>query len=94
MAGGSTRTAFHVAFARDNNIADITAKATSQTIATSLLGTTAGKQLLAGWHAKRMRTAPETIQPLNHHLLFFTFNAMQHCVTIEAQAQRMQGRLH
>ncbi|KAK9815255.1 hypothetical protein WJX72_000733 [[Myrmecia] bisecta] len=45
MAGGSTRSAFNVSFARDNNIADITAKATSQTICTSLLGTTAGLSL-------------------------------------------------
>eukprot|EP00884_Botryococcus_braunii_P000188 jgi/Botrbrau1/1016/Bobra.114_1s0054.1 len=42
MAGGSTRSAFNVSFSRDNNIADITAKATSQTICTSLLGTAAG----------------------------------------------------
>lgn len=47
MAGGSSRSAFNVAFARDNNIADVTAKATSQTICTSLLGTTAGVALAA-----------------------------------------------
>jgi hypothetical protein len=43
MAGGSTRAAFNVNFsARRGNIADITAKATSQTIAASLLGATCG----------------------------------------------------
>eukprot|EP00887_Chlorella_sp_A99_P004904 scaffold4.g4904.t1 len=64
MAGGSSRSAFNVAFAgeraqqawwrggagarhADSNIADITAKATSQTICTSLLGTTAGMALAA-----------------------------------------------
>ncbi|KNC78881.1 hypothetical protein SARC_08705 [Sphaeroforma arctica JP610] len=36
MAGGSTRSAFNVSFARANNIADITAKATAQTITASL----------------------------------------------------------
>lgn len=45
MAGGSTRSAFNVSFSRDNNIADITAKATSQTICTSLVGTAAGISL-------------------------------------------------
>eukprot|EP01134_Creolimax_fragrantissima_P008244 CFRG8244T1 len=38
MAGGSTRSAFNVSFARTNNIADITAKATAQTITASLIG--------------------------------------------------------
>jgi hypothetical protein len=47
MAGGSSRSTFNVAFAADSNIADITAKATSQTICTSLLGTTAGLALAA-----------------------------------------------
>jgi hypothetical protein len=42
MAGGSSRSAFNVAFALDRNIADITAKATSQTICTSLAGTLIG----------------------------------------------------
>ena len=42
MAGGSSRSAFNVAFAIDRNIADITAKATSQTICTSLAGTMIG----------------------------------------------------
>lgn len=42
MAGGSSRSAFNVSFAADNNIADVTAKATSQTICTSLVGTAAG----------------------------------------------------
>jgi hypothetical protein len=42
MSGGSSRSAFNVAFAADANIADITAKATSQTICTSLIGTTLG----------------------------------------------------
>jgi hypothetical protein len=37
-----SRSAFNVAFAADNNIADITAKATSQTICTSMAGTAAG----------------------------------------------------
>lgn len=45
MAGGSTRSAFNVAFSRHGNIADITAKATSQTICTSLLGNFAGVAL-------------------------------------------------
>lgn len=48
MAGGSSRSAFNVAFATDNNIADVTAKATSQTICTSLLGTSAGLAV-ASW---------------------------------------------
>ena len=42
MAGGSARSAFNVAFAIDRNIADCTAKATSQTICTSLIGTALG----------------------------------------------------
>lgn len=42
MAGGSSRSAFNVSFAKDSNIADITAKATSQTICTSLIGTALG----------------------------------------------------
>lgn len=48
MAGGSTRAAFNVSFQRDSNIGDITAKATSQTICTSMAGT-AGGMALAGW---------------------------------------------
>ena len=48
MAGGSTRAAFNVSFQRDSNIGDITAKATSQTICTSMAGTVAG-MALAGW---------------------------------------------
>ncbi|KAL4523462.1 hypothetical protein Ndes2437A_g00062 [Nannochloris sp. 'desiccata'] len=47
MAGGSSRSAFNVAFAKDRNIADVTAKATSQTICTSLLGTAAGMAIAA-----------------------------------------------
>ena len=47
MAGGSSRSAFNVAFATDHNIADVTAKATSQTICTSLLGTSVGLGLAA-----------------------------------------------
>ena len=47
MAGGSSRSAFNVAFAKDRNIADITAKATSQTICTSLIGTAAGMAIAA-----------------------------------------------
>ena len=42
MVGGATRTAFNVSFAKMGNIGDITAKATSQTICTSLLGTWIG----------------------------------------------------
>eukprot|EP00877_Chromochloris_zofingiensis_P009142 jgi/Chrzof1/4481/Cz14g14240.t1 len=42
MAGGSTRSVFNLSFARDNNIADITAKNTSQYICASLFGTAAG----------------------------------------------------
>jgi hypothetical protein len=42
MVGGATRTAFNVSFAKMGNIGDITAKATSQTICTSLLGTWVG----------------------------------------------------
>lgn len=47
MAGGSSRSAFNVAFAADRNIADITAKATSQTICTSLIGTGVGIAIAA-----------------------------------------------
>jgi len=47
MAGGSSRSAFNVAFAKDRNIADITAKATSQTICTSLIGTAVGMAIAA-----------------------------------------------
>ena len=47
MAGGSSRSAFNVAFARDRNIADITSKATSQTIFTSLIGTGVGMSIAA-----------------------------------------------
>jgi Vitamin B6 photo-protection and homoeostasis len=47
MAGGSSRSAFNVSFAKDRNIADITAKATSQTICTSLIGTAAGMAIAA-----------------------------------------------
>ena len=42
MAGGSTRAAFNISFAQGENIADITAKATSQYICTSLVGTCVG----------------------------------------------------
>jgi hypothetical protein len=42
MAGGSTRAAFNISFAQGENIADITAKATSQYICTSLMGTCIG----------------------------------------------------
>ncbi|GAX84178.1 hypothetical protein CEUSTIGMA_g11601.t1 [Chlamydomonas eustigma] len=42
MASGSTRSVFNLSFALDNNIADITAKSTSQWIFSSLLGTAAG----------------------------------------------------
>lgn len=48
MAGGSARSAFNVAFAADRNIADVTAKATSQTICSSLIGTAAGMAVAAG----------------------------------------------
>lgn len=44
MANGSTRSVFNLSFAKDNNIADITAKSTSQWIFASLFGTAAG-----GW---------------------------------------------
>ena len=47
MAGGSARSAFNVAFAADRNIADLTAKATSQTICTSLIGTAIGMGIAA-----------------------------------------------
>lgn len=50
MTGGSTRTAFHVSFARMGNIGDITAKATSQTICASLVGTWGGLGIAAGIH--------------------------------------------
>ena len=74
MAGGSSRSAFNVAFAADRNIADITAKATSQTICTSLIGTAAGMAIAAsieksvglafGWYsalaAVHMYTAVES----------------------------------
>ncbi|KAI8102032.1 hypothetical protein M9434_007092 [Picochlorum sp. BPE23] len=50
MTGGSTRTAFHVSFARMGNIGDITAKATSQTICASLVGTWGGLAIAAGIH--------------------------------------------
>ena len=43
MAGGSTRSSFNVAFAQNHNIGDVTAKATSQTICTSIFGTAAGE---------------------------------------------------
>ena len=42
MCGGSTRSAFNVGFARANNVADITAKATSQTISSFLAGNSVG----------------------------------------------------
>lgn len=42
MANGSTRSVFNLSFAKDNNIADITAKSTSQWIFASLFGTAAG----------------------------------------------------
>ena len=45
MTAGSTRAAFNVSFIRRSNISDITAKATSQTIATSLVGTVIGASL-------------------------------------------------
>ncbi|KAL6753727.1 vitamin B6 photo-protection and homoeostasis-domain-containing protein [Haematococcus lacustris] len=45
MANGSTRSVFNLAFARDNNIADITAKGTSQYICASMFGTVAGAAL-------------------------------------------------
>jgi len=47
MAGGSTRSVFNLSFARDNNIADITAKNTSQYIFASLFGTAAGVSMSA-----------------------------------------------
>jgi len=47
MAGGATRSSFNVSFAQRGNIADITAKATSQTIFVSLLGTWVGLGLAA-----------------------------------------------
>ncbi|WIA40997.1 hypothetical protein OEZ86_004639 [Tetradesmus obliquus] len=47
MAGGSTRSVFNLSFVRDNNIADITAKNTSQYIFASLFGTTAGVSICA-----------------------------------------------
>jgi len=45
MANGSTRSVFNLSFAKDNNIADITAKSTSQWIFASLLGTAAGASM-------------------------------------------------
>ena len=45
MTAGSTRAAFNVSFIRRSNISVITAKATSQTIATSLVGTVIGASL-------------------------------------------------
>lgn len=47
MAGGSSRSALNVAFAKENNIAEITAKATSQTICSSLIGTGFGLGIAA-----------------------------------------------
>ncbi|KAG2495233.1 hypothetical protein HYH03_006507 [Edaphochlamys debaryana] len=47
MAAGSTRSVFHLSFARDNNIADVTAKGTSQYILASLVGTAAGAAMCA-----------------------------------------------
>lgn len=47
MAGGATRSSFNVSFAQRGNIADITAKATSQTIFVSLFGTWLGLGLAA-----------------------------------------------
>ena len=45
MCGGSTRSAFNVSFARANNIADVTAKATSQTISSFVVGNSLGMGL-------------------------------------------------
>eukprot|EP00197_Chlamydomonas_leiostraca_P012062 CAMPEP_0202863288 /NCGR_PEP_ID=MMETSP1391-20130828/3979_1 /ASSEMBLY_ACC=CAM_ASM_000867 /TAXON_ID=1034604 /ORGANISM="Chlamydomonas leiostraca, Strain SAG 11-49" /LENGTH=789 /DNA_ID=CAMNT_0049542905 /DNA_START=6 /DNA_END=2372 /DNA_ORIENTATION=- len=45
MANGSTRSVFNLSFALDNNIADITAKGTSQYICASMFGTVAGASL-------------------------------------------------
>ncbi|KIY92039.1 putative UPF0420 protein C16orf58 like protein [Monoraphidium neglectum] len=47
MAGGSTRSVFNLSFVRDNNIADITAKNTSQYIFASLFGTALGVSICA-----------------------------------------------
>ncbi|GBF87876.1 hypothetical protein Rsub_00588 [Raphidocelis subcapitata] len=47
MAGGSTRSVFNLSFVRDNNIADITAKNTSQYIFASLFGTAFGVSICA-----------------------------------------------
>ncbi|GIL58859.1 hypothetical protein Vafri_13826 [Volvox africanus] len=47
MAAGSTRSVFHLSFARDNNIADVTAKGTSQYIFASLVGTAGGAVMCA-----------------------------------------------
>lgn len=52
MAGGATRTAFHVSFAKTGNIADVTAKATSQTICMSLIGTWIGLVIAASVHQR------------------------------------------
>ncbi|KAG1675383.1 hypothetical protein FOA52_012302 [Chlamydomonas sp. UWO 241] len=45
MANGSTRSVFNLSFAKDNNIADITAKSTSQWIFASLFGTAIGASM-------------------------------------------------
>ena len=50
MTGGATRTAFHVSFARMGNIGDITAKAASQTICASLVGTWGGLAIASMVH--------------------------------------------
>jgi uncharacterized membrane protein YgcG len=42
MAGGSTKSVFKVSFAADNNFGDVSAKATSQTICASVVGTSCG----------------------------------------------------
>ena len=47
MVGGATRTAFNVNFAKQSNIADLTAKATSQTICSYLIGNTFGMAICA-----------------------------------------------
>lgn len=47
MASGSTRSVFHLTFQRENNIADITAKGTSQYIFSSLFGTATGVTVCA-----------------------------------------------
>ena len=50
MAGGATRSAFNVSFAKRENIADVTAKATSQAIVCSLVGTWTGLGVAAAIH--------------------------------------------